>query len=421
MILSLFFLGFVLRIGVMFLGYHGDLNNNISWGTAAVERGLTNYYEGKDWTYSAPNQPPLTILMFAFLAWLWRAVDSVSWFLNRSISVFPSGFIWFWESRGMILLVKLPSILADMIIGALIYFYFKGIDKAKTGLMLSTLWILNPVVWYNSAVWGQTDSVVNLLGVISLIFLLKRKLPFFVLFFTLSLLFKGSLVIFIPLLIFIVLKQIYSMGDYLKSATAGLLTMFVISIWFHPNIDLLFWLINLYKDRIFPGEIGFLTANAFNFWWLIDSGRTLDSILILGIPARIVGFLLTLAMLWIVIRQLNKDFANKNILFALTTFVFATFLLMTRIHERYLYPFFPLATLVLGYYPKFTIIYLVISALHLVNLYHLFWVPSVPVIETYMINNTSVQNLLSVLNILFFAVFLYFYVIKLNKTEVVSS
>src|SRR3989344_3257685 len=116
-----------LRLSLIFVAYHGDLNNNISWGTLAVERGLNGLYgspDANDWPYSAPNQPPLTILMFTGLGLVWRFINSSAWWLNNNFSFFPSGFIWFWERSGMTLLVKLPSLLADLGIGYLIYKHF---------------------------------------------------------------------------------------------------------------------------------------------------------------------------------------------------------------------------------------------------------------------------------------------------------
>ena len=132
----IFLLAFLLRISVLFLGYHGDLNNQISWGTLAIERGFNGFYEGTNWPNSAPNQPPLTILLLASVAGLWQLIHSLSWYLNDHISFFPSSFIWFWEARGMILMMKFPSIVADLGIGWLIYIYLKEKTKNKKQALL---------------------------------------------------------------------------------------------------------------------------------------------------------------------------------------------------------------------------------------------------------------------------------------------
>src|SRR3990167_10923077 len=168
-LILIFFSAFVLRLSVSLIAYHGDLNNNISWGTLALERGLNGFYgssDANDWPYSAPNQPPLSILSLAGLRVVYLAIENISWRLNNQFSFFPSTFIWFWEAKGMTLLMKLPSIFADLGIGWLIYKYFEKEGKHKLGLILSAVWLFNPIIWYNSSIWGQTDSIVNLLVLI---------------------------------------------------------------------------------------------------------------------------------------------------------------------------------------------------------------------------------------------------------------
>ena len=404
-----FLLAFILRISLIFVAHHGDLNNNISWGTLAVERGLGGFYEGEDWPFSAPNQPPLTILMLVGVRAIWQAVETTSWWLNNNVNFFYSPFIWFWEEKGMTLLVKLPGILADLGIGWLIYEYFRKKNRIKLGLRLTTVWLFNPVIWYNSAVWGQTDSVVNLLGLIAVFALLDKKLIKVGIFMTLSLLFKGSLAVFTPILLVAAYLQKHRLKVWLKAASYSLIATVLVSMWFHPQIDVFFWLFNLYKQRILSGEIGFLTANAFNFWWLIDSGETLDSNIFLGIPARIWGFAIAGIGTAGIIYWLRKKFSDKTLFFSLALVALLTFLFMTRIHERYLYPFFPPATILLGLIPGLALPYTILSALHLLNLYHLFWAPSFTSLEA-LYRTSWFAYAIAMLNILIF-----FYLLRLLK------
>jgi len=379
----IFLLAFLLRISVLFLGYHGDLNNQISWGTLAIERGLNGFYEGTSWPNSSPNQPPLTILLLAGVAGVWQLIHSLSWYLNDHISFFPSSFIWFWEAKGMILMMKLPSIVADLGIGWLIYQYLrkqKAINN-KQVLLVTGVWLFNPLVWYNSSVWGQTDSIVNLLGLLAVFSLLHKRLRWTASWFTLSVLFKGSLTYFAPILLLIALIQRHSIKEWGIAFAYCLIPIALVSIWFHPAIDLPIWLFNLYTNKFIPGEIGDLSANAFNFWQLVDPGKTLDSTIYFGLPARIWGFVpVALVMVWQLF-ELKKGVTDKKVFFALAITAFTVFLFMTRIHERYLYPFFPYATLLLEFIPLLWLVYIPISIIHLLNLYNLFWVPSIPLVE----------------------------------------
>lgn len=383
-----FILALLLRICFFSSAYHGDLNNNISWGSIAYERGLSGFYDRIDpsgWPYSVPNQPPLTIMTFWAVRAVWQGIENLSWQLNRQFPLFPSPFIWFWEAKGMVLLIKLPGILADLGIGYLIYKIVQSakgkVHSNKLGKIAAGVWLFNPVSWYVSSIWGQTDSVVNFLGLIGIFYLLKKKLIPFVLFLTLSLLFKGSLTVFIPLLLFVALWQRHSLSDWIKAISISLVAVIATSIWFHPRWDLLFWVVNLYRQRIFPGEIGYLTANAFNFWWLVNPGRVLDSTLYLDLPARVWGFILVILGVGWSVYRLKKEATEKNVLLSLALVALLTFLFLTRIHERYLYPFFPLATLLLAFVKKIKYFYIVLSLTFLLNLYHLFWAPPMPFLE----------------------------------------
>jgi len=400
-LIIIFLLAFALRLSLAFIAHHGDLNNNITWGTLAVERGLSGFYEGEDWPYSAPNQPPLTILMLTGVRVIWQAVENASWWLNNNFKFFYSPFIWFWEGKGMTLLVKLPSILADLGIGWLIYKYLSGKKKALA-LPIAAVWLFNPVTWYNSAIWGQTDSVVNFLGLAAILFLLERKLVLFSVVLTLSFLFKGSLLIFVPILLIVAFWQKHSLKEWVRSAVASLAIIILLSVWFHPQLDVLSWLFNLYRQRILPGEIGYLTANAFNLWWLIDPGKVLDSTLFFGLPARAWGFLVAIVGIGGVGYWLSKrKLTDKRIFLSLVMISLVTFLFMTRIHERYLFPFFPYATMLLGLIPGLVFPYIVLSTTHLLNLYHLFWAPSFAPLET-LYQNPLFSQTVSIINILVF-------------------
>jgi len=415
--LLIFFFALVLRLSLVFVAHHGDLNNNISWGNEVLERGLVGFYgssDANDWPYSAPNQPPLYILLFAATSWLYKGIETISWDLNNSLAIFPSRFIWFWEIKGMDLLVKLPSIFADLGIALLIYKYFTKQKKEKLALVIPAVWLFNPVSWYNSAIWGQTDAIVNLLGLIGILHLLNKRLTLFSIFFTTSLLFKGSLLIFTPILAFVLIKHKYTLKHWLRAVFASIFIVFLASVWFHPQIDLPVWLFDLYTTRILPGEIGYLTANAFNLWWLVDAGKTLDSTIYLGMPARIWGIIIALTATVGTIYWLSrKKLTDARVLMSLAFIALLIFLFMTRMHERYLFPFFPIATILLGSVNWLILPYIILSITHLLNLYHLFWAPSLAPLESVYLYFWF-SKVLSFLNI---GVFI-FILIKLAKVNI---
>jgi hypothetical protein len=70
---------------------------------------------------------------------------------------------------GWRLAIKTPIILADLVIGMLLYRASSGSRYRK--ILFASLWLLNPATWYNSSVFGQFDALATafLLGSIVLL------------------------------------------------------------------------------------------------------------------------------------------------------------------------------------------------------------------------------------------------------------
>ena len=62
-------------------------------------------------------------------------------------------------TRCCALLVKLPAILADLGVGALLYAVVRRFAGAGLGFGAAALYLLNPATIYISALWGQVDSI----------------------------------------------------------------------------------------------------------------------------------------------------------------------------------------------------------------------------------------------------------------------
>ncbi len=366
--------GIAFRVLLFSVARHGDINNNLSWGEELIRRGANGFYEGLSWPFSSPNQPPLYLYLFAIVSALTSFVGSSIHYLNENLGAFPSSLVWWWSTNGELLFAKIPSILADTAIAAVLYRFFS--DK-KQGLLAAALWLINPVVWYNSGIWGGTDSIVNLLGLISFYFLFHKRLVKASVFLVLSLLFKGSLALFVPLWVLVAVYQGFSAHTFGKAVLTCALVTILVAFPFRPSLDLPVWLFNLYTQRFFPGEIGSLTANAFNFWWIVDSGKTLDSTTFFGITARMWGVITTVLIYLLVLLKTKRNMSSVRVFFAASIIALVSFLFMTRIHERYLYPLFPFLTLLAVKYKRAQITLAVLSFVNLANLYHLFWAPGV--------------------------------------------
>jgi hypothetical protein len=368
---------------------HGDMYNNLDWGEGAAVHGLSVFYDlpKEDWNHSRPNQPPGSIYLHLVSYWLnqWGS-RTIAW-ANDSIPVFPSKLVWWWEIYGNLVTIKLPSIVGDFAIFGAIVTMARRWGKEDLGLKVGLVYLLNPALWYNSSWWGQTDSVVAAYMLWSIVFLFTKQ-PWKASFFAgLSLITKASWAPIVPLIAIYWWRNHYKLAPVLGAALAVLL----VAIPFHPHLDVVTWLINLYTTRILPGESGFITVSAFNFWHFLVGQKLVPDRNFTLMANLLVGMLGLVGMV-IVGRRPNP----QGFLRAATILFFGVFLFASRMHERYLYPIFPLMSLgiVTGF--SWALPYALASVTYIINLYYQWWSPGWPwVIQIYTETFTRVVSMIN--------------------------
>src|SRR3989344_1181125 len=298
-LILIFLISFVLRFLISFIVWHPDVRNHMDWGIRFFEYGPAKFFapESNVWNFTWPNQPPGSIYMFAGIRKLFEAVFAGFWWLNVKIPAFPSGIITYFVSNLYPALLKLPGILADLGIAWLIYKFLSHQSliikhKEKIALLGATFFLINPVVWYNSAVWGQYDSVINFLALLGFYLLLKRKLVWAVLAIALSLYTKASLLIFLPIFVIVAWRQKYKFLEIVKAFTFSLLVFSFLTLPFSRG-EPFGWLFNLYKDKVFVQQLHVITANAFNVWaGLTGTHEQPETLPFLGLTFRLWGLIL---------------------------------------------------------------------------------------------------------------------------------
>src|SRR3989344_1033184 len=98
-------------------------------------------------------------------------------------------------------------IFADVGLGYLIYLFVSDIKNQKAGTLASSLFLLSPPIWYNSAVWGSTESLFSLPLVASFYAIYKKKLIIAALLFAAAFLIKPTVLITLPIFAFSWLKS----------------------------------------------------------------------------------------------------------------------------------------------------------------------------------------------------------------------
>lgn len=361
-------LGFLFRVVISFVGHHGDISSYFEWGKEGYLRGFSDFYQ-RDFTsrlVSPANYPPLNILLYSAVYGVYQLVRISIMQLNTYLPIFPSQLVYGIDQENVILaLFKLPAIVADMGI-ALLFFVYARQKRLSNLLFWSAVFVFNPVLWYNSALWGQLDSIPLFFLLLSLYVGTIQEKPFLsVFFFSLGFLIKQSLVIFIPLYLLVSLKQFglkKSMLQLIFFSSVCVVSMMPMAY----TIELL--VSNASTD---------VTGYAFNFWSLLFPlyGASDLRSLITGITIQQIGYLFFLVTYLLVLFSfVRKKIEFDHLLLMFGVVVYSAFMFLTRSHERYFLPVIPLLGFVLITHAKYIKTYFVLSIFHILNLVYV-WNP----------------------------------------------
>jgi 4-amino-4-deoxy-L-arabinose transferase-like glycosyltransferase len=130
------------------------------------------------------------------------------------------------------------------------------------------------------------------------------------------------------------------------------------------------------------------TVNAYNPWalatqdgnglaaagtWIRDVADPLFPdqlpLTVLGLPALLVGTLLIIGAILLFAAAIWRRDDRRSLLITLTVMAIAFFVLPTRVHERYLYPFFALGAVVVALSPRWSVVYGALAVANTANLY----------------------------------------------------
>lgn len=326
------------------------------------------------------DQPPGTIYV---LRGFYEAFLIVAKALNSIFSVDTNKELWV-NDQLLVFFFRFASMLADLAIGFCIYIAVKSTSSQKIALGSSAFYLLCPPILYNSTVWGQMDSINNLFFYVSLLLLLRRQVFFSVLSFGISLFTKFSLLPLAPLfVIFAAFGSFFKKKVFALSVLTTGIILWMLSIPFSTNI---FWIPEII-GKISKGVSQEITVGAFNFWWIIFrpmpriNPPPLINDVYLGLSlatwAYVLFALFYIPILIYALIIIKKKKLTAEMIFLLSGLAaFSTFLFLPKMHERYLYPVFPLLITWAGLTNKrkYWIMLVLLAALHFLNLY-IIWNP----------------------------------------------
>lgn len=401
---------FFMRIIFAFTTFHPDVWSNMDWGTRFFDYGANGFYspDANVWNYTWPNQPPGSILIYAATYKLYLGIFSILWWLNIHISLFPSVVVSYSELNLYRALIQFPSIIADFGIALLIYKIVLKLKDKKAARLGAMLFLVNPVIWYNSSVWGQTDAIVNLFGLLAFYLLFKKQLGSAIAAYVLSIYIKISLLIFAPIFLIYAWKK-FGFKSLLIKPIPTLLAMLSIT-WFFSNKtgkDPVSWLYWLYTNKVLSQQLQVITANALNIWAAITGiNEQPQSLPFLGLTYQYWSYILFIVFTLPIIYSIYKKQSEKTAISSLALIAFSSWSLLTNMHERYLYPLFPYLTIMTALESRLMPIYWLVSGLNLINLYNIWFTPRVELfVNILTLKGKIVPRVLGAFNFILFVKF----------------
>lgn len=314
-----------LIMGMFVPAFTYDIGLFFHWsGLAATD--LFNIYSGENFL----DYPPLYLY---FLAPLGIPVNLLFKFMGGALSY---------------CLLKLPSILADMVSAYILYRLADKYLDRKWAVYIGAFYLLNPTIWINSACWGQVDSLFTLLILFELYFIIEKRWAGAGIMFALMVLMKPHGIIFAPAiglcLLFEIIKN-KTVKPLLVSVGAGVAAGIVVVLPFYIRMGFENpkWLLELYMGTI--GQYDYASMNAFNFYAMIGKNLAPASDMVLGLTFTQWGtvgicfaIILSIVFMATATRKNMKPEIKKaaplivSLVVLVTVFTFAH-----KMHERYMF------------------------------------------------------------------------------------
>ncbi len=303
-----------LALGYTTQGYVTDLDAFKAWGRVLNEVGFSRIYrQGENFFI---DYPPGYLYVLGFL-------DRLRILLGLDI-----------QSDAYTLLLKIPSILSDLLCAGALLFLTRPKAGDRTALFVSACYLFCPAVLINSTQWGQVDSFCTAVLLLSVLLLYKERYAPSGALYGLSVICKPQMLIFAPLYLFFALKRKKWAGLGV-GVICTLGAILLVSLPYTKDFNFL-WLIDKYKSTL--DYYDFYSVNAYNLWALI--GRNWWTLPPEGLQKTLLTFaapvLATLLCGAVVFLSKRKDavFICPSLLMAVM------YLFGVKMHERYLFPMF---------------------------------------------------------------------------------
>ena len=423
----LLLLGLVLRLTIAYVllpgsGFESDMGTFSAWARALHSQGPGEFY-ANNWS----DYPP------AYLYALWLGSHVVAFLHGGSLDTAAADWL------------KLGPILADVAIAFVLFHLVRGWTRRsvgpradRLGLIAAGLYLFNPVTWYDSAIWGQVDSVGTLVLLLTVAALVRGNSEGATVLAVIGGLVKPQFgVVLGPLVVIVLLRRhLLAPGSgpqhrpwvprplrawfeeergiwrLLSSATAGLIVLFALLTPFALDLSGLI-------VRIAQAAAGYqyLSVNAFNPWALIGSAGQAplalnfpfwspDNVALLGpLSGMAIGTLLLAAGFGVGLLRVAWRDDRRSLIVGTIFLAFCFFMLPTRVHERYLFPVFALLPILAVVDRRWLVALAALAIASFINLHAVLTVPiwATPNIENAFLGETFREPIWIIFSVLLHA------------------
>ena len=357
-----------------FPGFGSDLGTFQAWSRDLAANGPWNFYDKGSFVDWTPG--------YLYILWLFGLFDRV---LDFSSGQFEY-------------LLKLPPIAADLASVYLLYLLLEG-QKPTVRLGAALLYALHPALLLVGPVWAQVDSVLAFFLLFTIYNIIKGRLVFASVVYVVGFLTKPQAVAALPLFTAWILRDqiIEALRDLpeirepalrvlalLRGLVArlwrvvlvGLATALLIVLPFFPDNPLGIFDQLRGATEVYP----YSTFFAYNFWGMLWTQSSQfpqfpsDASTYWGIDYRAWGYVLFAGAILAILIVFRKARGLDMLALATALSVLAFFVFLTRMHERYLFPFFLpfLAAAVLTRSRMIWAAFIGLSVIHFFNLYYVY-------------------------------------------------
>ncbi len=341
-------------------GFPVDVHDFEAWALRLADVGPGHFYQPG---YFADFLP-------GYLWWLWLAG---SW--ARAFGVLPGSF-------GFLLLLKLPTLVASLAGGTMLYAWLKPRLGARAGYAAAALYLVNPAVIFAGPVWGQVDELAAALIFGGTLALLRGRAEIALPLGLAAMLTKPQVAVLAPIWLAIVilpyvrvaaadrLPRISPARLGVAGIAAGLLAVLVLAPFRLGPAGLVQQLRNAVE--VYP----YTSVGALNFWSLpFGAPWQTDQAHFGPVTLQLWGGLLFLSAFAAVIAALVRRPTVGMAMAAGAIILVAFFVLPTRIHERYLIPAFLFLAALAVLRPRWLALYAALTGLLYLNLLRVYTTP----------------------------------------------